>query len=40
MGNVVKCCKATHRNLVYKYIGNNSNKTILVVLTPTDLDNV
>ena len=40
MGNVVKCCKATHRNLVYKYIRNNSNKTILVVLTPTDLDNV
>lgn len=40
MGNVVKCCKATRRNLVYKYIGNNSNKTILVVLTPTDLDNV
>lgn len=40
MGNVVRCCKSTHRNLVYKYIGNNINKIIEVVLTPIDLDNV
>lgn len=40
MGNVVKCCKSTRRSLIYKYIGNNTNKIIEVVLTPVDLDNV
>ena len=40
MGNVVICCKSTHRNLICIYVGNNSNKSIQVVLTPRDLDNV
>ena len=40
LGNVVKCCKSTHRNLIIKYIGSNFNSTIQVVLTPTDLDEV
>lgn len=40
MSKVVRCCKSTHRNLVYKYIGNNTNKIIAVVLTPMDLDNL
>lgn len=39
MGNVVKCCIATHRSLIYKYIGNTSNRTISVVLTESDLRN-
>ncbi len=39
MGNVVSCCIATHRSLVYKYIGNSSNKTINVVLPASDLSN-
>ena len=39
-GNVVSCCKATHRSLISIFIGKNSNKSIQVVLTPTDLDNV
>lgn len=37
MGKVVRCCIATNRNLVYKYIGRTSNKTIDVVLSPSDL---
>ena len=40
MGKVVRCCKSTHRNMVYKYIGNSTNKIIAVVLTPMDLDNL
>lgn len=40
MSNVVNCCKSTGRNLIYKYVGGNSDQTIQVVLTPTDLDNV
>ena len=40
MSNVVNCCKSTGRNLIYKYIGNNSDQCILVILTPSDLDNV
>lgn len=39
MGNVVKCCIATNRSLVYKYIGKTSNKTISIVLTNSDLRN-
>lgn len=37
MGNVVRCCIASHRSLVYKYIGNTSNRTISVILTESDL---
>ena len=40
MGNVVSLCKSTHRNLVYRYIGNRSNRTIDVVLTPSDLETI
>ena len=40
MSNVVNCCKSTGRNLIYKYVGGNSDQTIQVVLTPTDLDNI
>lgn len=40
MGNVVSCCKSTRRNLIYKYVENNSNISIQVVLAPTDLDNI
>lgn len=40
MGNVVGLCKSTRRNLVYKYIGNRSNKTIDIVLTPSDLETI
>lgn len=35
--NVVRCCIATHRNLIYTFIGNTSNKTISVILTENDL---
>ena len=37
MGNVVRCCIATHRSLVCKYIGNTSNRSISVILTESDL---
>ena len=37
MRNVVGLCKSTRRNLVFRYIGNRSNITIDVVLTPSDL---
>ena len=40
MGNVVYQCKSTRRNLIYRYIGNRSNKTIDIVLTPYDLDTI
>ena len=40
MGNVVRLCKSTHRNLVYRYIGNSSNKSIDVVITPSDLGKI
>lgn len=39
MGNVVSCCIASHRSLVYKYIGKTSDKTISVILTDDDLRN-
>ena len=40
MGNVVSCCRSTHRNLIYRYVGKNSNKTVQVILTPRDLEKV
>lgn len=36
LGNVVDLCKSTHRNIICRYIGNRTNKTIDIVLTPTD----
>lgn len=39
MDNVVNCCISTHRSLVYKYIGNSSNKTVSVILSESDLRN-
>lgn len=38
LGNVVGLCISTRRNIICRYIGNHSNKTIDVVLTPTDLE--
>ena len=40
LGNVVRGCIATHRNLIFRYIGNSSKKTINVVLTENDLRNI
>lgn len=40
MDKVIKCCLATNRNLIYKYICKQSNKTVCVVLTYTDLKNL
>lgn len=40
LGNVVRGCIATHRKLIFRYIGNSSKKTINVVLTESDLRNI
>lgn len=40
MRNVVCLCKSTRRNLIYRYIGNRSAKTIDVVLTYSDLETI
>lgn len=40
MGKVIRSCIATHRCLVYKYIGKSSNKTIDIVLSDKDLDSI
>ena len=39
MGNKVRNCIATHRSMVYKYVGRTSNQTISIVLTENDLRN-
>lgn len=38
LGNVVELCKTTRRNIICRYIDNRSNKTIDVVLTPSELE--
>lgn len=35
--NVVRGCISTNRDLVYKYVGNISNKTVKITLTNADL---
>lgn len=37
---VVRCCLATHKKLVYRYIGINSQNIIDVILTEDDLKNI
>ena len=40
MKKIVNLCKATHRNLIFRFIGIHSNKKIDIVLTPSDLETI